>query len=111
MSVMSDSGKAYRHRLAIVLASLSLVVGVCAGVVMFWPVPENPFIARYNELQPGMTYAEVVQILGPPSREFDRGSSEPRIAMWDDGRGLHITVKWVRGGLAGKKVGGGYKEP
>jgi hypothetical protein len=68
------------------------LIAMTAAIVVFWPVPLE---TRVNRIQPGMSAAEVEEVMGlPPGNYSDysevrRGGSDPtenrfRRWMWND---------------------------
>src|SRR2546423_1836098 len=81
-----------RRRILWALGVMALLIGAVA--VYLYVTPPDPFQVNLNQIQAGMSIAEVEAILGPPDWLGEAGlSTDPlvrRIAMWkhDDAAGL-----------------------
>jgi hypothetical protein len=68
------------------------LITVCFGLgllVVFFGWRRNPFLAKYERVQMGMTQQEVEALLGPPADEDDAGGSlgpPPHVCVWVEGR-------------------------
>ena len=90
-----------RRRVIVGLVGLALAAGL---VVWFWPRPTGPRLATFQQVQPGMTPAEVqTTVGGPPGDYTDLGFTyalpPPGTEFWVANDGM-LTVTYGEDGRA-----------
>jgi outer membrane protein assembly factor BamE (lipoprotein component of BamABCDE complex) len=85
-----------RRKLWIGAIALCIVAGLAIGVsALLRPAPGLTF-ANFSRIDTGMTRAEVVAVLGPPSMAILRGDIVEDLRIFDDGKVIPNSYYWRR---------------
>ena len=92
--------------------AVSALLSACSGGTS-GPAPENITLSEYNQIRPGMTYAEVQEIVGSSGillSESQVGEYHTFMIMWyeDDHSGANANVMFQNGVVISKAQYGLY---
>jgi hypothetical protein len=101
-----------RAETVILLVSCSLILALTCLLLLGWPPPDRPLTPRQvSRIEPGMTEAEIMRLLGEPSEPLDL--EELSEALRVNGRGWRwqsgsrrVDVYFINGKVAGSVVNG-----
>jgi hypothetical protein len=94
-TIVRDAVSILRRNLFLGIPTVLALVVVAVYSQRFWP--ESPLVAKFEQIQEGMTYDQAVKVLGLPNGPGCAGCATcwPDQTWWDDGRKM-IVVKHER---------------